>query len=65
MKLKKNDKIGIFGRSGIGKTTLLKVLVSLIKPSEGQILIDDVKLEEKSLDFGILKLAMCPKTQQF
>lgn len=50
IEIKKNDKIGIFGRSGIGKTTLLKVLIYLIEPNKGQILIDDIKLNSNTLD---------------
>ena len=48
--INKNDKIGIFGGSGIGKTTLLKVLISLIKPDKGQISIDGVDLNEKNIE---------------
>ena len=36
-------KIGIIGDSGIGKTTLLDILVGLINPDSGDILIDDEK----------------------
>lgn len=31
--------IGIFGRNGVGKTTLLKTIAGWVKPSEGQILL--------------------------
>ena len=39
--LKRCDFLGIIGPNGGGKTTLLKTLVGLIKPSRGKILIDD------------------------
>ncbi|MCA0404155.1 MAG: peptidase domain-containing ABC transporter [Proteobacteria bacterium] len=38
------EKVVITGTSGIGKTTLLKILLGLIKASEGQILIDECAL---------------------
>ncbi len=39
--LKKNSMIGILGPSGSGKTTFVNLITGLIKPSNGQILIDD------------------------
>jgi len=39
--LKKNDKICIYGKSGIGKTTLLNIILGLLKPSRGTILFND------------------------
>jgi ATP-binding cassette, subfamily B, bacterial PglK len=51
LEIKKNDKIGIFGGSGVGKTTFLKILISLIKPNQGQILVDDKILDEENLEF--------------
>ncbi|MCK9914404.1 ABC transporter ATP-binding protein [Microbacteriaceae bacterium K1510] len=33
------EVIGIFGRNGVGKTTLLKTIAGWVKPSEGQILL--------------------------
>lgn len=38
--LKKNSKIGIIGKSGVGKSTFLDILVGLLKPSSGEILVD-------------------------
>lgn len=35
--IKKNDFLGIIGPNGGGKTTLLKVILGLIKPIEGQV----------------------------
>ena len=38
------------GKSGCGKTTLLKLILGFLKPEEGQILIDDKKDISKNID---------------
>ncbi len=40
LEIKKNSKIGIMGASGSGKTTLINLIMGLIKPTQGQILVD-------------------------
>ena len=40
LKIKKGDRIGIVGESGIGKSTFLDCLMGLIKPTNGSILVD-------------------------
>jgi ATP-binding cassette, subfamily B, bacterial PglK len=44
--IKKNDKIGIFGKSGDGKTTLMLLLLGFIRPTKGKILIDGFNLNK-------------------
>ena len=41
LSIKKNKFIAITGASGSGKSTLLKLILGLLKPTEGKILIDD------------------------
>ena len=38
--INKNEIIGISGESGIGKSTIINLLISLLKAKEGQILVD-------------------------
>lgn len=38
------ERVAIIGPSGCGKTTLLKIIMGLLQPTEGQILIDDMPL---------------------
>ena len=40
IKIFKNDAIGIIGESGEGKTTLINLLIGLLKPVSGEILLD-------------------------
>ncbi len=45
--IKKNDIIGIIGKTGSGKSTLVKILMGLIDPSEGQINIDGQEIKKE------------------
>ncbi len=45
--IKKGERIGIIGKTGSGKSTLIDLLIGLIYPSKGSIYIDDLKLDNK------------------
>lgn len=40
LEIKKNSLVGVIGQSGSGKSTILKIFLGLLKPSEGEILVD-------------------------
>lgn len=44
--LAKGDILGVFGKSGVGKSTLVKILMGIIKPTNGQVEIDAINLQE-------------------
>tara|TARA_A100001015_G_scaffold255154_1_gene296423 strand:+ start:5142 stop:6854 length:1713 start_codon:yes stop_codon:yes gene_type:complete len=41
LRILKNDFIGIQGKSGSGKTTLVNLILGLLKPTDGQIMLND------------------------
>ena len=41
LEIKKNESVAIIGKNGSGKSTLLNLLTGLIKPTTGEILIDE------------------------
>ena len=49
IKISSKDKIAIMGKSGSGKSTLAKLIVQLLKPSDGLILINNQPIQEYSL----------------
>ena len=49
LKVNKNEIIGFFGESGSGKSTLINIIINLIKTSNGEILIDNKKINNSRL----------------
>jgi branched-chain amino acid transport system ATP-binding protein len=39
------EALGIFGRNGVGKTTLLKTIAGWLKPSRGEIVLDGARID--------------------
>jgi branched-chain amino acid transport system ATP-binding protein len=50
LRLAAGETIGIFGRNGVGKTTLLKTIAGWLKPSGGSIRLDGERIDGKSAD---------------
>ncbi len=48
--LKNNENIGIEGESGSGKSTFVNLITGLIKPTSGEVIIDDVKIDDINLN---------------
>lgn len=46
LNIHKGEKIALIGSNGAGKSSLLKLLVGLLKPSEGEISLDGIALEK-------------------
>lgn len=48
-KIDKNESVGIIGANGAGKSSILKLLVGLELQYQGNIFIDNLKVERKNL----------------
>ena len=49
LEIPKGSFVGITGKSGCGKTTLVDLIMGLLKPQKGEIFIDDINLDKMDI----------------
>ncbi len=62
LSIKKNSMTGILGPSGSGKTTFVNLITGLIKPVNGQILIDDIQDINQDISSWQSKIGYVPQS---
>jgi ABC-type multidrug transport system fused ATPase/permease subunit len=61
LKIEDKEKIGIIGRTGSGKSSLINAIARIIEPKSGNIMIDDIDIQEKSLKLIREKISILPQ----
>ena len=59
--IKKGNKIGIIGKTGSGKSTLIDIIMGLLEPTSGEIRIDNQIIDKDSLDSWQKHVAHVPQ----
>ena len=60
------EAFGVFGRNGVGKTTLLKTITGWIKPTDGTIAFNGTRIDGLSSDrISVVASASCRKIGGF
>jgi ATP-binding cassette subfamily C protein CydD len=65
LEIRPGDSLAISGPSGVGKTTLLRVLAGLEQPTRGAVLLNGAPLSDKQADAWRAAFGWMPQTPRF
>ncbi len=51
LSIKKGESIGLLGVSGAGKSTFIDIFLGLLKPTSGEVLVDDVNIKKNMVNW--------------
>ncbi len=57
----KNSMIGFAGPTGCGKTTLVDIILGLLKPQKGNIMVDDIEINDENIIAWQRKIGYVPQ----
>ncbi len=60
--IKKGEKVAIKGRTGSGKSTLINIILGLIKPTKGNLLVDGTDINSINIKGWQKNIALVPQT---
>ena len=61
LSIKKNTSVGFVGSTGSGKTTLIDIILGLLNPMNGNIMIDDIVIDDNNLLSWQNKISFVPQ----
>lgn len=61
-RIKKGQTVGIVGCSGVGKSTLVDIIIGLLNPSRGHVIVDGRELDMKNRYAWVKKLSYVPQS---
>ena len=59
--IKYGQSVAFFGSTGVGKSTIVDLLLGLYKPQKGEILIDNIKLNDANIPSWQKKIGYVPQ----
>ena len=62
LEIPKGSRVGFMGRTGSGKSTLLDILMALLPPSKGDLLVDEIPINEQNFRSWQLHIAHVPQS---
>ena len=62
LKINKGSRVGFIGPTGSGKSTVVDLLMGLLRPNNGVVLIDDIRLSGKNINGWQSKICHVPQS---
>lgn len=59
--IKNGDRVGIIGDTGSGKSTLLDIIMGLISPTKGEVIVDDIMINDENRHSWQVNIAHVPQ----